>query len=126
MLDTHGDKFSGCIRQFYLNDKFMPLTNKLGWNGWDITDCDGTACGTDVCLNDGSCLLNENKPFGFECECPEPYAGDHCQVHNLCEGDDGCLNEAACRVDGELIRCDCPFGWEGEKCQTGKLKKAHF
>ena len=51
--------------------------------GWEIEDCDGTACGGEVCRNDGVCSLKDESgvdPKGYSCECAPPYAGDQCKV----------------------------------------------
>ena len=37
------------------------------------------ACADDPCLNDGTCI---NFIDYYECECPESYTGDHCEIGN--------------------------------------------
>ena len=48
--------------------------------GWEIDDCDGTACGGEVCRHDGVCSLDESAGLGYSCECAPPYGGDQCKV----------------------------------------------
>ena len=36
--------------------------------GLDITDCDGTACGSDVCLQEGVCTSDSDS---FNCSCSQ-------------------------------------------------------
>ena len=51
-IDPH---FQGCMRNLQLNGKSYPLTPDSGWRGLSILDCDGTACGGEVC--DIYCVL---------------------------------------------------------------------
>ena len=47
VIDPH---YSGCMNKLMVNGQHYPLTLQRGWRGWSIRDCDGTACGAEVCL----------------------------------------------------------------------------
>ncbi len=89
-----------------------------------MSDCDGTACGGEVCRNGGECSVVDEEDY--ECECISPFVGRRCTEHRLCSGARGCHNGGTCRVpteeeegeEGE-VRCDCPLGFVGERCQEG-------
>lgn len=117
-LDFQPNTYQGCLRNIQVNNHWHPLRPSFGWNGWDVFDCDGTACGKERCQRRGTCDLNEDKSGGFECQCNEPFHGRECEVHELCEGSDGCRNGASCEVIDQEIKCNCPFGFEGQKCQN--------
>lgn len=45
-----------CIRNLYANGRWLPLTpggGGGGWRGFNIGDCDGSACGGELCRNGG-------------------------------------------------------------------------
>ncbi len=84
--------------------------------GWEIGDSDGTACGGEVCQNEGTCSLDDSAVHGFSCDCKMPYGGDQCEVHSDCAGPHGCQNGGECRVTEETVECDCPLGFKGERC----------
>ena len=113
--------FMGCMRNLYLNGKAYPLTKvseksyeqcfkaeqiflilillsfqESGWNGLSIDDCDGTACGGEVCLHEGVCVLEENRPEGYSCECLDEFRGRNCEIHSLCEDNGGCQDDQDC------------------------------
>ena len=113
--------FIGCMRNMQLNGKSYPLTSEAGWKGLSIGDCDGTACGGEVCLHEGTCMLEENRPEGYNCECLEDFRGRNCEIHSLCEDSGGCQNGADCRVEKAEVICDCKYGFVGHFCETGKL-----
>ena len=117
-----GSHFKGCIRNFRANNKWYPLNEETGWKGWDVSDCDGTACGGEVCLNEGTCSLDRSASEGYSCECQEPFAGDRCEAHRDCAGADGCKNGGQCEVLGEglEVACSCDLGFAGEKCEEGE------
>ena len=115
-IDPH---FEGCMRNLVLNGKEYPLTVEAGWHGLSIDDCDGTACGGEVCKHEGVCNLDEKHPDGYTCNCLEDFRGRNCEIHSLCEDSGGCQNEAFCRVESAEVKCDCPYGYLGDFCETG-------
>ena len=52
--DDTDPHFEGCMRNLVLNGKPYPLTVEHGWRGLNIDDCDGTACGGEVCRHEGT------------------------------------------------------------------------
>ncbi len=92
-----------------------------------VSDCDGTACGGELCRNGGECDVTDGGA-DFECACAEPFEGRRCEEHRLCTGASGCHNGGVCRAneqeeeeeeDGGSVRCDCPLGFSGHRCQEG-------
>jgi len=64
--------------------------------------CDGI-----VCNNDGICE-------GGNCDCPEGFSGDQCDIEDLCVTQNiACANGGSC-IDG---LCDCPSGFVGDNCE---------
>lgn len=61
--------FSGCMRRLVVNWKDTALDESKALSARNVADCDGTACGGDVCLHGGSCWLDTMlKPH---CTCPQ-------------------------------------------------------
>lgn len=94
--------FKGCIRHFSINSIHIPLNRDTILNGRNINDCDGTPCGKDVCLNDGTCWLDSfMKPH---CSCPFPYHGLHCE--NISCNSSNCINNGSCKIGYEGAYCE--------------------
>ena len=87
-----------------------------------------TACGGEVCLHEGVCVLEENRPEGYNCECLDEFRGRNCEIHSLCEDNGGCQNGATCRVEEERseVICDCAYGYVGDFCEIGKFVNLPF
>ena len=91
-----------------------------GWSGWAIEDCDGTACGSEICQHEGSCSVDEEVLEGYKCDCSGDYTGRNCERHALCLGGGGCLNGAECSVQDDKVKCHCPLGFMGPRCAEGE------
>ena len=109
------------MRNLHLNGLFYPLSANRGWTGWAIEDCDGTACGGEVCQNEGTCALDPNRAGGFICNCGPEFRGRNCEVESLCEDAGGCQNGATCNVVKGDVSCDCDVGYVGDRCETRKF-----
>lgn len=60
---------SGCIRRMIINWQPVQLTALYVLAARNVDDCDGTACGGDVCLHAGTCWLDTTlKPH---CTCTQ-------------------------------------------------------
>ncbi|BES89589.1 Laminin G domain [Nesidiocoris tenuis] len=106
--------FAGCVRRLWLNWRSLPLDSQFIINARNIHDCDGTACGGDVCLNGGSCWVSpDNKPV---CTCSEHYSGDRCENVVSCDLV-GCAHKGRCVTRGKTKSCTCPIGWTGNFCE---------
>eukprot|EP00058_Branchiostoma_floridae_P004762 XP_002590250.1 hypothetical protein BRAFLDRAFT_132333 [Branchiostoma floridae] len=107
--------FVGCVRRLAVNAREYDLTENGATEGMNVGDCDGTACGSNVCRNNGVC-----QPIGisdFSCDCVQPYVGETCEEQASC-ANHGCRNNATC-VATETPgghTCACGLGWEGENC----------
>ena len=91
-----------------------------------LDDCDGTACGGEVCRHEGICNLDEKHPDGYTCDCLDDFKGRRCEIHTLCENSGGCQNKAECRVESADVKCDCPYGYLGDFCETGMYILCNF
>ena len=115
VVDPH---FTGCLSGLRINGRPHPLTAEAGWKGWSIDDCDGTACGAEVCANNGICQADSIEDY--TCTCEGGWAGRNCLSHSLCAANGGCLNGAECDVGEGEVECHCPLGFTGDKCQQGR------
>nr|CAD7259717.1 unnamed protein product [Timema shepardi] len=127
--------FSGCLRQLAINWRRVPLNTGHILRARNVADCDGTACGGDVCDNGGSCWLD--KELRPRCVClqttvtvrmlegatvPQMYTGARCETQISC-AQTSCLNDGRCvEESGFVSRCHCPVGWGGAFCQDSKYQ----
>ena len=116
IIDPH---FTGCLSNLRINGRPYPIRMDQGWTGWAIEDCDGTACGAEICQHDGTCNVNDEAADGYSCECKSDFSGRNCEEHTLCLGGGGCQNGAECAVENGAIKCHCPLGFSGAKCEEG-------
>ncbi|XP_071532640.1 uncharacterized protein eys [Panulirus ornatus] len=86
--------YRGCVRQVMINsvDHDLRVPGGEVVRGAGLADCDGTACGHQVCLHGGTCT-----PAGdtFVCACPQEYTGVRCQLSRACL-DHSCVNGGTC------------------------------
>lgn len=59
----------GCLRRLQINWTPLPLNKSTILEGRNVRDCDGTACGGDICLHGGSCWLDID--LEAHCACTE-------------------------------------------------------
>ncbi|CAH1248216.1 EYS [Branchiostoma lanceolatum] len=107
--------FVGCVRRLAVNGREYDLTENGASEGMNVGDCDGTACGSNVCRNNGLC-----QPIGvrdFSCNCEPGYVGETCEDQASCSNH-GCRNNATCVPDGTpgSHTCFCALGWTGDNC----------
>nr|CAD7432771.1 unnamed protein product [Timema monikensis] len=117
--------FSGCLRQLAINWQRVPLNTSHILRARNVADCDGTACGGDVCDNSGSCWLDkEQRP---RCACLQMYTGARCETQISC-AQTSCLNDGRCvEESGFVSQCHCPVGWGGAFCQDNvNVSAPHF
>ncbi|XP_066907901.1 protein eyes shut isoform X2 [Halyomorpha halys] len=116
--------FSGCVRRVWINWRTVPLDKHHVLSARNVHDCDGTACGGDVCFNSGSCFLtSDNKP---SCKCPEHYMGERCEKQASCQ-EVGCEHNGKCVKEDKSFKCHCPAGWTGPFCNIEvPLGMPHF
>ncbi|CAH0389402.1 unnamed protein product [Bemisia tabaci] len=108
--------FTGCLRKLMINDKRIQLDERTILVGRNVADCDGTACGGDICQHNGSCWLDIS--LQAHCNCPQEYTGEHCETQLSCM-EVKCQNKGRCQKDedSEVPRCHCPLGWTGSYCE---------
>ncbi|KAJ8359976.1 hypothetical protein SKAU_G00165010 [Synaphobranchus kaupii] len=107
--------FSGCIREVVLNDRRLELTEAGASGGTDVGDCDGTACGHEVCQHGAHC--SPLGHHGFVCSCPPLWTGPTCNQSIFCT-DGSCQHGSLCVPDvaATSYTCLCPLGWQGKHC----------
>ncbi|XP_032817443.2 protein eyes shut homolog [Petromyzon marinus] len=113
--------FDGCVREVVVNGRRLTLTANGAKGGANVADCDGTACGHEVCRNHGQC-----RPKGgvdFECVCGEHFTGAACEtpvacVHRPCKNGAACL--PANTEDLNLLGyvCACRLQFQGQHCEN--------
>ncbi|CAL4064167.1 unnamed protein product, partial [Meganyctiphanes norvegica] len=132
--------YTGCIGQVIINGNELDLRIPGGevLRGSGIEDCDGTACGHNVCLHGGTCI-----PAGdhFVCQCMPSHTGSRCQIANAClehecnfGGSCVPLGNAAKKrrqvltnSQGSSYLCLCPPGRVGDFCEKiGKETAVQF
>ncbi|XP_054282074.1 protein eyes shut [Macrosteles quadrilineatus] len=116
---------TGCVRRVVLNWRPVALVESTVLSARNVDDCDGTACGGDVCLHGGTCWLDTSlKPH---CTCTQEYAGERCESLVSCL-DLPCENGGLCiKNPGSKPNCQCPIGWEGPFCSQALPKGSpHF
>lgn len=59
--------YRGCIRRLRYNSRKILLIKDDIITARNVADCDGTACGGDVCSNGGTCALD--TAFNPQCTC---------------------------------------------------------
>ncbi|KAG8256586.1 hypothetical protein J6590_065298 [Homalodisca vitripennis] len=109
---------TGCVRRVALNWRPVQLTASQVLAARNVDDCDGTACGGDVCLHAGTCWLDTMlKPH---CTCTQEFTGERCESLVSCL-DLPCENGGLCiKSSGSKPVCQCPVGWEGPFCSQGE------
>lgn len=116
----------GCVRGLSVNWRHTPLDGAHVLDGRNVADCDGTACGGDVCQHGGSCWLGDADGTAAArayCTCTRGYTGPRCEHQMACDASDAAAGLALpCRNRGrcEGARCHCPAGWGGAFCEEGE------
>ncbi|PFX24446.1 Neurogenic locus Notch protein [Stylophora pistillata] len=80
-----------------------------------------TGCDGDPCQNNGFCVVNEDDPKQYSCECQQMFSGKNCEVQSLPCDSNPCMNGATCRNDDKDItkyHCDCAGDFSGVNCQV--------
>ena len=84
---------------------------------------DTRPCSSQPCMNNGTCVNEQNGTNEFECQCREGFFnGKYCETPvNLCENRT-CSMNGVCTVDNDLARCVCFDGYTGDECQLENLQ----
>ncbi|KAM9665229.1 protein eyes shut homolog [Trichechus inunguis] len=107
--------FQGCIREVIINNQELQLTELGAKRGSNVGDCDGTACGYNVCRNGGECIVNGTT---FSCRCLPHWTGNTCERSVYCLNN-LCLHQSLCVPDESFsYSCLCPLGWVGRYCEN--------
>ncbi|KAL4229011.1 hypothetical protein ACF0H5_012049 [Mactra antiquata] len=108
--------FSGCIREFIVNNNNYILSEKGAIQGSNIDDCDGTLCGYQQCFY-GNCTVTRTitKTESFLCECPIDYTGIRCEIPIQCDNHN-CIHGDCRAEDNNEYSCACYIGWSGPYC----------
>ncbi|XP_060139526.1 protein eyes shut homolog [Globicephala melas] len=107
--------FQGCVREVIINNQELQLTELGAQGGSNVGDCDGTACGYNVCKNRGECIVNGTT---FSCSCLPHWAGNTCDQSVYCLNN-LCLHQSLCIPDQSFsYSCLCTLGWVGRYCEN--------
>ncbi|TKC41595.1 hypothetical protein EI555_006845, partial [Monodon monoceros] len=107
--------FQGCVREVIINNQELQLTELGAKGGSNVGDCDGTACGYNVCKNRGECIVNGTT---FSCSCLPHWAGNTCDQSVYCLNN-LCLHQSLCLPDQSFsYSCLCTLGWVGRYCEN--------
>uniref|UniRef100_F6SBC5 Eyes shut homolog n=1 Tax=Callithrix jacchus TaxID=9483 RepID=F6SBC5_CALJA len=107
--------FQGCIREVIINNQELQLTESGAKGGSNVGDCDGTACGYNICRNGGKCTVNGTT---FSCRCLPDWAGNTCNQSAYCLNN-LCLHQSLCIPDQSFsYSCLCTLGWVGRYCEN--------
>lgn len=74
--------FQGCVWEVIINNQELQLTELGAKGGSNVGDCDGTACGYNVCKNRSKYIVNGTT---FSCSCLPHWAGNTCDQSVLFE-----------------------------------------
>ncbi|KAM5325025.1 protein eyes shut homolog [Glossophaga mutica] len=107
--------FQGCVREVIINNQELQLTELGAKGGSNVGDCDGTACGYNVCRNRGECIVNGTTSF---CRCLPHWTGHTCDLSVYC-ANNLCLPQSLCIPDQSFsYSCLCALGWVGRYCEN--------
>nr|CAD7458368.1 unnamed protein product [Timema tahoe] len=111
--------FSGCLRQLAINWQRVPLNTSYILRARNVADCDGTACGGDVCDNSGSCWLDkEQRP---RCVCLQTIVTTQSPgtVMSACVlRDNSDCPDVRRSYCPDVTRNYCPQMYTGARCET--------
>ncbi|XP_065170403.1 fat-like cadherin-related tumor suppressor homolog isoform X3 [Atheta coriaria] len=126
--------FSGCMDDVRISRVSVPL-HKSGDSSVAVLkrfanvefSCDASAvikplgaCGSQPCMNGGTCKESLTPIGGYECLCHDRYKG------TLCEMDSNPCASIPCLYGGKCIpklgdySCDCLFSMSGKRCEYGR------
>jgi hypothetical protein len=83
------------------------------------------ACGTNPCLNGGSCSPGSPWNANFVCTCPLGFIGATCESTIVACTNNTCQNGATCLSDGTDDICICPAGFEGDQCENANIAECN-
>ncbi|MEO1268459.1 MAG: hypothetical protein AAFX99_10185, partial [Myxococcota bacterium] len=107
----NGDCVNG--RQNFTCDCFPGFEGALCEGETDACDpFPGT--GITPCQNDGVCT---DLPVGYDCECPDMYGGNDCEIFIEDCDPNPCINGGTCDMPEGTYVCTCPEGFSGNICQ---------
>ena len=67
-------------------------------------------CTSELCFNQGTCLVDRLSPLGFRCACMPYFTGDTCLVRfNPCDLRP-CPHDYVCLTNGYTYKCECTNG----------------
>lgn len=77
-FQIHSHDFIGCIKDVYLDHRYVDLNSYIADNG-TIAGCPqkSASCSSEPCFNGGTC--REGWGEGWQCECLDGFSGNACQ-----------------------------------------------
>ncbi|XP_075992053.1 eyes shut [Anticarsia gemmatalis] len=105
--------YTGCIKNIHINNIILPLEQQNIKEGRNVADCDGTACGSEVC-GGGACVVERGRA---RCACGAGggVGGSRCRRHHA-----ACVSSACAPPRGRCRgqACVCAAGYAGDNCQS--------
>jgi len=77
-------------------------------------------CGTQPCLNGGTCSEVPGTPTGYVCQCRTRFLGSRCEIDSDPCASSPCLYNGQCHNLNNDYRCECPARLSGKRCEYGR------
>ncbi|CAF1298869.1 unnamed protein product [Rotaria sp. Silwood1] len=74
---------------------------------------------TEPCQNNGSCIDDQTKKFGYYCLCPSDFNGADCEFDDRPYKSDTCFGRGIYnQTSNSTFYCICNDGWQGIHCES--------
>ena len=77
-------------------------------------------CGTQPCMNGGTCTEVAGALLGYQCACRTRFIGSRCEIDSDPCASSPCLFNGRCYNLNNDYRCECPARLSGKRCEYGR------
>lgn len=77
-------------------------------------------CGTQPCMNGGTCTEMAGVLPGYQCTCRPRFMGSRCEIDSDPCASSPCLFNGRCYNLNNDYRCECPARLSGKRCEYGR------
>ncbi|XP_046644672.1 fat-like cadherin-related tumor suppressor homolog isoform X5 [Daphnia pulicaria] len=77
-------------------------------------------CGTQPCMNGGTCTEMVGVLPGYQCTCRPRFMGSRCEIDSDPCASSPCLFNGRCYNLNNDYRCECPARLSGKRCEYGR------
>lgn len=77
-------------------------------------------CGTQPCMNGGTCTEAVGSITGYTCQCRLRFLGARCEIDSDPCASSPCLHGGQCFNLNNDYRCECPPRLSGKRCEYGR------